>query len=103
MDKEYIYPVNALAYHPVHKNAFASGGSDGFVCIWDEQQKKRLKQFPVYQTGISALAFNKSGDMLAIASSYCFEEGERDHALDQIIVKPITDADVLPKTSNKLR
>ena len=44
---ETIYPVNAIAFHSVH-NTFASGGSDGFVNIWDGFHKKRLCQFHRY-------------------------------------------------------
>ena len=36
-----IYPVNAVAFHPVH-GTFATGGGDGGVCIWDYKNKKRL-------------------------------------------------------------
>ena len=41
---ENIYPVNAIAFHS-HHNTFATGGSDGFVNIWDGFHKKRLCQF----------------------------------------------------------
>jgi cell cycle arrest protein BUB3 len=33
----------------------------------------------------------------AVASSYTFEEGERDHPLDAIYVRPVTEAEVKPK------
>ncbi len=41
---ENIYPVNAISFHTGH-NTFATGGSDGFVNIWDGFNKKRLCQF----------------------------------------------------------
>ena len=41
---EKIYPVNAISFHVGH-NTFATGGSDGFVNIWDGFNKKRLCQF----------------------------------------------------------
>ena len=41
---EKIYPVNAIAFHNVY-STFATGGSDGFVYIWDGFNKKRLCQF----------------------------------------------------------
>jgi len=44
---EKIYPVNAIAFHSVY-NTFATGGSDGFVFIWDGINKKRLCQFRKY-------------------------------------------------------
>ena len=53
---EQIYPVNAIAFHNRH-NTFATGGSDGFVNIWDGFNKKRLCQFHRYPTSISSLAF----------------------------------------------
>lgn len=41
---EKIYPVNAIAFHNIY-NTFATGGSDGYVNIWDGFHKKRLCQF----------------------------------------------------------
>jgi cell cycle arrest protein BUB3 len=32
-----------------------------------------------------------------VASSYTFEDGEKDHPPDEIFVRAISDADVLPK------
>ncbi|KAL8902823.1 MAG: hypothetical protein Q9171_007593, partial [Xanthocarpia ochracea] len=39
-----VYPVNALAFHPVH-GTFASGGGDGFVALWDGVAKRRIRQY----------------------------------------------------------
>ena len=41
---EKIYPVNAISFHNTYQT-FATGGSDGFVNIWDGFNKKRLCQF----------------------------------------------------------
>ena len=41
---ENIYPVNAISFHQAY-STFATGGSDGFVNIWDGFNKKRLCQF----------------------------------------------------------
>ncbi|KAI8921578.1 WD40-repeat-containing domain protein [Entophlyctis helioformis] len=92
-----IYPVNALAYHPI-RGTFASGGGDGIVNIWDGLNKKRLKQYARYPTSIASLSFNKDGTLLAVASSYTFEEGEKDHPVDAVYVRSISDAEVRPKT-----
>ncbi|KAJ3362996.1 hypothetical protein HDU91_003170 [Kappamyces sp. JEL0680] len=83
-EQEIIFPVNALAYHPV-----------------DGSQKKRLRQFPSYPTSISSLSFSKDGSLLAIASSYTYEEGEKDHPVDSIHIRPISESDVLPKSKAK--
>lgn len=67
-----MYPVNAIAFHPVY-GTFATGGSDALVNIWDPANKKRLCQFHKYPTSISALAFSADGSLLAMAASYQFE------------------------------
>jgi cell cycle arrest protein BUB3 len=92
-----VYPVNCLAFHPVH-GTFATGGCDGFVNIWDGRNKKRLAQFPSYPTSISSLCFSNDGSMLAIAASYSFEEGEKDHPQDNIHIRMIADTEVKPKS-----
>lgn len=68
-----IYPVHALAFHEPY-GTFASGGGDGCVAAWDGQRKKRLALWQGYPTSIAALAFNKTGTLLAVASSYAFEQ-----------------------------
>lgn len=75
---EIVYPVNALAFHPVH-GTFVTGGSDGVVSSWDAQLKKRMRNYPKLPAGISALAFSCDGSRLAVASSYTFDEGEKEY------------------------
>ena len=93
-----VYPVNALAFHPAH-GTFATGGSDGFVNLWDGAHKKRLCQLPQFPTSVAALAFNCDGSKLAVASSYCFEEGEKDHPKDEIYVHAVQPHEVTPKAA----
>ncbi|XP_020906748.1 mitotic checkpoint protein BUB3 [Exaiptasia diaphana] len=95
-DIELIYPVNAIAFHNVH-NTFATGGSDGFVNIWDGFNKKRLCQFHRYPTSISSLSFSHDGGLLAIASSYMYEEDEKDHPPDAVYIRHVSDAETKPK------
>lgn len=72
-----VYPVHCLAFHPTY-HTFATGGGDGAVNVWDGKNKKRIRQFPRYSSSISSLDFSKCGSMLAIASSYAYEEGEKE-------------------------
>ncbi|XP_061412259.1 mitotic checkpoint protein BUB3 [Lethenteron reissneri] len=95
---ELIYPVNAIAFHNVH-NTFATGGSDGFVNIWDPFNKKRLCQFHRYPTSIASLAFSMDGSMIAIASSYMYEQEDIVHPADEIYIRNVTDAETKPKSS----
>jgi cell cycle arrest protein BUB3 len=93
---EYVYPVNALAFHPIH-GTFATGGCDGIVNTWDGENKKRLYQYARYQTSIADLSFNSQGTKLAVAASYTFEQGEKDHPLDAIFVRDVNENEVKPK------
>eukprot|EP00048_Salpingoeca_helianthica_P015840 m.228899 g.228899 ORF g.228899 m.228899 type:complete len:327 (+) comp17620_c0_seq1:1343-2323(+) len=94
--QEMIYPVNAVAFHP-RFGSFATGGCDGFVNVWDGVNKKRICQFRQYPTSVAALAFSHDGALLAVASSYTFEEGEREHAPDALFVRMVNDVEVKPK------
>mmetsp|Transcript_41194 Transcript_41194/g.63484 ORF Transcript_41194/g.63484 Transcript_41194/m.63484 type:complete len:332 (+) Transcript_41194:16-1011(+) len=91
-----VHPVNVIEFHPTY-GTFATGGGDGRVNIWDGKNKKRICQFPVFPTSISSLSFDSTGSRIAIAVSYTFEEGEKDHAPDTIWIRSIEDAEVRPK------
>lgn len=94
---EHIYPVNAIAFHGLY-NTFATGGSDGFVNIWDGFNKKRLCQFHKYPSSIAALAFCPDGTLLAIGSSFLHEqEGVENIPPDAIFVRRVTDQETKPK------
>ncbi len=96
---EQIYPVNAISFHKEY-NTFATGGSDGLVNIWDGANKKRLCQFHKYPTSIASLAFSNDGNVLAIASSYMFEqekEPEGGVPEDAIFIRYVSDQETKPK------
>lgn len=99
-DKDIVYPVNAISFHPKF-GTFVTGGCDGAAVAWDGLHKKKLTVFPKFPTSIAALAFNHDGTELAIASSYTFEDGERDgdrKVKDEIYVRVMDDSEVTPKT-----
>ncbi|KAG1659361.1 Mitotic checkpoint protein BUB3 [Nymphon striatum] len=95
---ENIYPVNAISFHNSY-NTFATGGSDGFVNIWDGFNKKRLCQFHRYPTSIASLCFSNDGGVLAIASSFMHETEEEPENIpeDAIYIRHVTDQETKPK------
>jgi len=93
---EVVHPVNAVAFHPVH-GTFATGGCDGVVSQWDAVNRKKVATIGDFDTSISALSFSHDGARLAIAASYTFEEGEKDHPPDAIFVRSMADHEVRPK------
>jgi cell cycle arrest protein BUB3 len=64
-----VYPVNAMAFHPVHAT-FASLGGDAVVSIWDPLAKKRIRQYPKMQSPLSTGAISSDGCFFAIASGF---------------------------------
>uniref|UniRef100_A0A8C4QWX4 BUB3 mitotic checkpoint protein n=1 Tax=Eptatretus burgeri TaxID=7764 RepID=A0A8C4QWX4_EPTBU len=98
---EMIYPVTAIAFHYIH-NTFATGGSDGFVNIWDPFNKKRLCQFHRYPSSIASLAFSCDGSSLAIASSFMHEQENLQPPSDELYVRNVTDAETKPKCCSQL-
>lgn len=94
---ENIYPVNAIAFHS-HHNTFATGGSDGFVNIWDGFHKKRLCQFHRYPSSVASLSFSPDGNLLGIASSYMYEmDAPTNSQEDAIYIRRVTDQETKPK------
>ena len=97
--QEIVYPVNAIAFHPIH-GTFATGGCDGHVYTWDGNAKKRLTHYPQYPTSIATLDFSADGSMLAVSSSYTWETGElKDKPKDQLFVRSVEEKDVRPRKS----
>lgn len=78
-DVDVVYPVNALAFHPVY-GTFASGGGDGVVALWDGIAKRRIRQYQKYPSSVAAVGFSGNGKYLAIAVSPNFEDGKDDLA-----------------------
>ena len=95
---ENIYPVNAISFHREH-NTFATGGSDGFVNIWDGYNKKRLCQFHRFPTSIASLSFSADGTVLAIACSYMYEnDAQKENNFgENIIIRHVSDVETKPK------
>ncbi|CAI5760064.1 unnamed protein product [Candida verbasci] len=68
-----VYPVNSICFQ--NENYLYTGGSDGYVCLWDCGKKTRLKQFPQFRTqdndieSISKIEINNDGNLLVVGTS----------------------------------
>ncbi|PSC76632.1 mitotic checkpoint [Micractinium conductrix] len=94
--KDLVFPVNAIAFNR-RFGTFVTGGGDGVVSFWDGENKKRLHQVPGYPTSVAAMAFNGAATQLAVAASYTFEQGEKEHPRDAIYIRDCSEAEVRPK------
>ncbi|XP_063719032.1 mitotic checkpoint protein BUB3-like [Symsagittifera roscoffensis] len=94
---EFVYPVNAISFHRGF-GTFATGGSDGYVNIWDGGNKKRLVQYHRFATGVTSLAFNEDGSALAIACSYMNEGGDiANPPENSVYIRNVAENEVKPK------
>ncbi|KAD2804100.1 hypothetical protein E3N88_37477 [Mikania micrantha] len=66
--------VNDIAFSPSTPGAFITGDNDGYVTIWNAQSKKRVFDMPKYENSIASLSYNLDGQLLAVASSYAYQE-----------------------------
>merc|ERR1711933_226036 len=94
---ETMHPVNSIAFHPGY-DTFATGGSDGGVCVWDGAAKKRRWRLDPFSTGVSSLDFSHDGGTMAIGVSYTWDQGENASApAPQVIVRQMEKEEVMPK------
>ncbi|CAG9461350.1 unnamed protein product [Pedinophyceae sp. YPF-701] len=91
-----VHPVNAIAFHPQF-GTFATGGCDGAVNIWDGINQKRIFALPKFPTSIAALDFSHDGSLLAVAASYTYERGPREHPQDTIYIRHVAATEAQPK------
>ncbi|KAF2200079.1 WD40 repeat-like protein [Delitschia confertaspora ATCC 74209] len=75
--QDIVYPVNALAFHPIH-GTFASGGGDGVVALWDGVAKRRIRQYQKFPASVSCISFSSDGRYMAVGVSPGFEDGKED-------------------------
>lgn len=75
--QDVVYPVHALAYHPVH-GTFATGGGDGIVALWDAVAKRRIRQYQKFPASVQTIDFSNDGKYVAIGVSPGFEDGVDD-------------------------
>ncbi|KAK5107623.1 hypothetical protein LTR62_000958 [Meristemomyces frigidus] len=70
-----VYPVNTLAFHPVH-GTFATGGGDGVVSVWDANTKRRVRQYQNMGASVASIAFSPDGEFMAVGISPGYEDGQ---------------------------
>ncbi|OTB06517.1 hypothetical protein M426DRAFT_318920 [Hypoxylon sp. CI-4A] len=99
-----VYPVNALAFHPVHGTTFASAGGDATVALWDAEAKRRMKVYQKFADSVAALAFSADGRFLAVAVSPGFETGMEDYSGEgrtKVFIRELGENEALPKGKGK--
>ncbi|PON43616.1 WD repeat containing protein [Parasponia andersonii] len=92
MDKRFhLVSVNDIAFNSLIGNAFFTGDNEGYVIAWDAQSRKRLFELPRYQNSVASLSINHRGQLLAVASSYTYQEANEIEATPQMFIERIDD------------
>ncbi|CAN8074286.1 unnamed protein product [Agarophyton chilense] len=98
--EDIAYPINCVVHN--HKySSFTTGGADGYVSFWDGDAKKRITQFSRYPTSVASLDFNTEVKRIAVAVSYTFEEGEKDHPPDEVIVRAVDETHLATRDTTR--
>ena len=101
-DVDVVYPVHALAFHPIH-GTFASGGGDGTVALWDPTAKRRLKAYEPLGSSVAAMAFSCDGKFLAMGASPGFESGDEGEGPQEgdvrVVIRQLGDREAASKGS----
>ncbi|KAK9707207.1 hypothetical protein RND81_07G179800 [Saponaria officinalis] len=72
--KYHLVTVNDIAFNPCAPGVFVTGDYEGQVIAWDAKSRKRLLELPRYPNTVASLSYNHTGELLAIASSYTYQE-----------------------------
>ncbi|PSK59438.1 hypothetical protein B9Z65_3762 [Elsinoe australis] len=98
-DEDVVYPVNALAFHPVKTSVFASAGGDGTVILWDGDNKRRIRAFPAFASSVAAVAWGGDGKVAAIGTSPGFEDGteEIDTSMIKVYIRAVSEGELKAK------
>ena len=64
--------------------------------FWDYKSNGRLSCIRDLSTGVSSLAFNHDGSLIAIAASYLYENGKDASSFNPIFIRPVESTDLPP-------
>ncbi|XP_047071889.1 mitotic checkpoint protein BUB3.3 [Lolium rigidum] len=92
-----LVPINSIAVHPL-KEAFVTGDNEGYAIVWDALSKKKLLEFPSYSGSVVSMAYNYSGQLLAVASNCSHQGAERVIEVDghQIYIETLRNSEGKP-------
>ncbi|XP_044984902.1 mitotic checkpoint protein BUB3.3-like isoform X1 [Hordeum vulgare subsp. vulgare] len=71
-----LVPINNIAIHP-SKQTFVTGDNEGYAIAWDALSKKKLLEFPSFSGSVASMAYNHTGQLLAVASNYTHQGADR--------------------------
>lgn len=92
--KAHLVSVNDIAFNPLISGTFVTGDNEGYVTAWDAQSKRKLHEFPRYPNSVASLSYNHVGQLLAVASSYTYQEANETEVPPQIFIQKMDGSDI---------
>ncbi|XP_059655773.1 mitotic checkpoint protein BUB3.3 [Cornus florida] len=89
--RHHLVAVNDIAFNPFFCGAFVTGDNEGYVTTWDARSKRRLYELPRHPNSVASLSYSREGHLLAVASSYTYQEANEIEEPPQIFIHEIDD------------
>nr|AAM65609.1 mitotic checkpoint protein, putative [Arabidopsis thaliana] len=78
--------INAIEFSPCGSGTFVTGDNEGYVISWNAKSRRRLNELPRYSNSIASLAFDHTGELLAIASSHTYQDAKEKEEAPQVFI-----------------
>ncbi|XWS69662.1 hypothetical protein CRYUN_Cryun04dG0198300 [Craigia yunnanensis] len=90
--RKHLVMVNDIAFNPFISGAFVTGDNEGYIIAWDAKSRRRLFELPRCSNSVASLTYNHEGQILAVASSYTYQEATEIEKPPQISVHKMDDS-----------
>ncbi|GER37448.1 heavy metal transport/detoxification superfamily protein [Striga asiatica] len=88
--RHHLVAVNDIAFNPVLCGVI-TGDNEGHATMWDVQSRRHLMELPRYPNSVASLAYNHDGQLLAVASSFTYQEANERELPPQIFLHQMDD------------
>lgn len=95
-----VYPVNSISFNRQYGTLFTAG-SDGAVCLWDVEKRKRMKMLPRFDDPV--MKIDSTDSLLAVATSddkftrMNQLEYQKSSKSSKIYISHLSETDCMPK------
>ncbi|KAG5603511.1 hypothetical protein H5410_025003 [Solanum commersonii] len=97
--RRHVVTVNDIAFNPSIIDSFVTGDNDGYATLWDARGRKRIFEMSRYPNSVVSLSYSHDGLLLAVASSYSYQEANEIEEPAQIFIHEIGNCDLTSPSS----
>ncbi|XP_060215206.1 mitotic checkpoint protein BUB3.3 isoform X2 [Lycium barbarum] len=97
--RRHLVTVNDIAFNPSIIGSFVTGDNDGYTTLWDARGRKRIFEMSRYPNSVVSLSYSHDGLLLAVASSYAYQEANEIEEPPQIFIQEMGNCDLTSPSS----